>query len=210
MMKNPLPRIIIGGCFVLSSTPFAVSQESQSTATQLNNGNVINQAAAPAKIITTTEDPEHGQLSEIKNARQVYVYTSDPEARNLITKELAKDNHLQVVDSKKEAEFLILYRKPNLQEASRILPTLPSGEMKAGEPMVIANGRPVLLARIKVGEFIVITNGHVDAQHHRHVRILWQTQKYQEIKDGITLTNHPAVNATRDFLKNLKKVRNAK
>ena len=203
-------HIIIGCCFILSCAPIAATQEGQTTATQLNNQDVINRVAEPAKIITTTEDPEHGQLSEIRNAHQVYIYSTDLEARNLITKELAKDNHLQVVDSKKEAEFLILYRKPNLQEASRILPTLPSGEMKAGEPMVIANGRPVLLARIKVGEFIVITNGHVDAQHHWHVRILWQTQKYQEIKDGITLTNHPAVNATRDFLKNLKKVRNAK
>ena len=154
---------------------------------------VVMVAKSAASAITSTwDEPEHGDLSEVKNARKVIIFTEDLNARKIIIKELEQIPDIQVVDNKEDADFGIAFRM---------------GSSRTGASVI---GSTVTSNYIYVGEMLVITPGKVDAQNRRHQRILWSTRKKQDFSGGFTLNRHPATNAIREFISAFKKIRSNK
>ena len=138
---------------------------------------------------STWDSPEYGELKEIVKMHKVYVIIDNQEARKLILAELAKDPTLIVVGKKEDCEFGITMRwDTETTGASVYFSTVSRNTMT-------------------VAEYLVLLRGPIDEQGLRHQRIVWSTTKRQAWSSGITFNRAPAVNATREFLKVLKKER---
>ncbi|HMZ79160.1 MAG TPA: hypothetical protein PLL06_05630 [Acidobacteriota bacterium] len=126
--------------------------------------------------------PEYGQLSEIKGLRKVYVMSSDTQCREIIVKELNKAKIFEVVGSPEEGEFGVFYE---------------TGQGRAGwNTFGFA------------GQFVVYSKPLQNPDPAKpRMRVLWSTQKMRVYSSGITFNRHPATNATREFVKQYKKLK---
>lgn len=128
---------------------------------------------------------EYGSIKEILPLHRVFVVTSDLNARDIIIKELAKNPKLEVVDRKERAEFVLGFEIQDQLTGATVL------------------GNSVTSDRTYWG-MLIAARGVSSGEGEQRVRILWHTQKRQAFNGGISLSRHPAVNATREFLKALK------
>lgn len=132
---------------------------------------------------------EYGDISEIVRLRlhKVFVLSGDLDARDLIIKEIAKDPWLQIVSRGSDADFVLGFEVTDqVTGASVMFGTVNTNRTYFG--LLIA-ARPV-------------SDGDM-----KQVRILWHKSKRQAWTGGITLSRHPAVNAIKSFLGDLKKAR---
>jgi len=125
--------------------------------------------------------PEYGKLEEIKGKRKVYVMSLDTKARKIIVKELTKDKRFEVVESPEQAEFGIIF---------------DGSEQRVGWNTFGFTGQFVVF--VKPLE-------NPDPEKPR-VRVVWTTQKIKAYSGGLSFNRHPATNATREFVKQMKKL----
>lgn len=81
------------------------------------------------EVVSTWDEPEHGELSEIVNKHKVIVLTQDLEAYKIIAKQLKKDSSLQIVEDGEDAEFMISYSR------------VDDGVSRVGEIRIVTRGR---------------------------------------------------------------------
>lgn len=125
--------------------------------------------------------PEYGKLEEIKGKKKVYVMSLDTKAREIIVKELTKDNRFEVVESPEQAEFGVVF---------------DVSEQRVGWNMFGFTG-----------QFVAFTKPLENPDPTKpRVRVLWTTQKIKAYSGGISFNRHPATNATREFIKQMKKL----
>jgi hypothetical protein len=139
----------------------------------------------------TWENPEYGNISEINESTKVFVLSENSEARNFIINELSKYPRLQIVGRMEDADFMLVFAMAAQNTGASII------------------GSSVSRNTVVVGELGVVTRGRIE-NNKRHQRILWTAKKVQNWSGGLTLSRHPAVNAVRDFIKDLKKSRKEK
>jgi hypothetical protein len=150
---------------------------------------------------TTKILPEYGDLSEIKEARKVYVYSEDLGSRDLILKELKKDKLLEVVGKPEDAEFFIFY-------GSSFLDT---GYTSFGGIFGGVFGNVTTRNVSEVGEYYVIRRGDKLETGGNRPRILWGKQNLKVFRGNPFLKSKvPAKDVTRDFIKELQQARSEK
>lgn len=125
--------------------------------------------------------PEYGKLEEIKGKKKAYVMSLDTKAREIIVKELTKDKRFEVVGSPEQAEFGIVF---------------DGSEQRVGWNTFGFTGQFVVF--VKPLE-------NPDPEKPR-VRVIWTTQKIKAYSGGLSFNRHPATNATREFVKQMKKL----
>lgn len=159
----------------------------------------INQltAASPANTVTSLRQrtvaeilasAQYGTLSEILPLRKVFVVATNLDSRDTILRELQALPKLIVVGRKEDAEFYVVFALTDQATGADVVGnTNPSNQTYLGEMLVVSprvgiNGEPV-------------------------PRILWRTKKTQNFDaTGLTFNRPPSVNATREFVKELKKL----
>ncbi|MCM3902252.1 MAG: hypothetical protein ND866_11145 [Pyrinomonadaceae bacterium] len=131
---------------------------------------------------------QYGTLSEILPLRKVFVVATNLDSRDIILRELQALPKLIVVGRKEDAEFFVIFGLTDQATGADVVGnTTPSNQTYLGEMLVVSprigiNGEPV-------------------------PRILWRTKKTQNFDaTGLTFNRPPAVNATREFVKELKKI----
>lgn len=125
--------------------------------------------------------PEYGKLEEIKDKRKAYVMSLDGKAREIIVKELTKNKRFEVVESPELAEFGVLF---------------DVSEQRAGWNTFGF-----------IGQFVVFVKPLEDPNPEKpRVRVLWTTQKVKAYSSGLSFNRHPATNASREFVKQMKKL----
>jgi len=125
--------------------------------------------------------PEYGKIEELAGKKKAYVMSLDTKAREIIVKELTKDNRFEVVDSPEKAEFGVVF---------------DVSEQRVGWNMFGFTGQFVVF--VKPLE-------NPDPEKPR-VRVVWTTQKIKAYSGGLSFNRHPATNATREFVKKMKKL----
>ncbi|HKZ79224.1 MAG TPA: hypothetical protein VJ124_13055 [Pyrinomonadaceae bacterium] len=149
-----------------------------------------NTFANPPRQQTAAEilaSAQYGSIREILPLRRVFVVASDLDSRDTILKELQKLPKLMVVGRKEDAELFVLFALTDQGTGANIASnTNPVDQTYLGEMLVFST---------RAG-----TNGETIP------RILWRTKKTQVFSSGITFNRHPAVNAAREFVKELEKI----
>ena len=157
---------------------------------QLSATSPGNTYTSPPRQQTAAEilaSAQYGSINEILPLRRVFVVASDLDSRDTILKELRAFPGLMVVGRKEDAEFFILFALTDQATGANITGnTNPVDQTYLGEMLVFS-------AR-------AATNGETIA------RILWRTKKTQVFSSSITFNRPPAVNAAREFVKDLKKI----
>ena len=147
--------------------------------------------ASPINLI------EFGDLSELAGVTSVYVWADDFEDRKVIVNELAKASSLLIADSPENADFVLI-----LQMSERRMGT------KGGwflDTYIVASDKRY------IGEMVALRRGQGNFNGRPRLRIVWSTRKIRDVDGafGITFNRHPAVNGTRQFLKEFAKVKSA-
>lgn len=125
--------------------------------------------------------PEYGKLEEIKGKKKAYVMSLDTKAREIIVKELTKEGRFEVVDSPEKADFGIVF---------------DVSEQRVGWNMFGLTG-----------QFVAFVKPLEDPDPAKpRVRVLWTTQKIKAYSSGLSFNRHPATNAAREFVKQMKKL----
>ncbi len=150
-------------------------------------GNTVTSPPRQQTVAEILASAQYGSISEILPLRKVFVVATDLDSRDTILKELQSLQKLIVVGRKEDADFYIIFALTDQATGANI----------AG------NANPV--DQTYLGEMLVCsaragTNGEIIP------RILWRTKKTQVFSSGITFNRHPAVNAAREFVKELKKI----
>lgn len=128
-----------------------------------------------------TNAPEYGKLEEIKGKKRAYVMSLDTKAREIIVKELTKDKKFEVVESPEQAEFGVVF---------------DGSEQRVGWNTFGFTGQFVVF--VKPLE-------NPDPEKPR-IRVLWTTQKIKAYSGGLSFNRHPATNAAREFVKQMKRL----
>lgn len=129
-----------------------------------------------AQTAADIANAEYGAIAELTGPLKIFIFTTDIDSRQLIAKELAKDPKLTIVDAKEDAD-VTLYFKLWSEES-----------LAAGTTLSTVYGS------------LVVAKTVVRKDQER-LRICWNTQKNAHVRWNA----HPAVSATREFLKALKK-----
>lgn len=140
-------------------------------------------------IKPTSDASEFGDISEVANARKVYVWANDLEARKIIVQELAKNSSLIVVDRLEDAEFALTY---GLERERRSWTFFGGG--------IQSNQR-------QSADMMALRAASLEGRDRDAVRIVWSTRKLRDYSNGISFNRHPARNGAREFLKALGKAR---
>lgn len=147
-------------------------------------------ARREVKYAPTSESPEAGHISDIKEMTAVYVHAEDPRARQLLMDELKTYPRLRVVGTVEEADFLVQYTY------RVITSTATSG-----------SGVTTAKATVDSRMLVVTTTGRLD--HERrvvHQRTVWSMREDPRAAPGV----HPAQLFVRVFIKDFKKARGEK
>lgn len=131
---------------------------------------------------------EYGDIAELKTMNRVYVATESLTARNNIVAELKKYKGLEIVSRPEDAEFFIAYEVSVANTGASLI------------------GSSVVDNQVVHGNMIVLVKS-AGPDGQARPRILWSAYKHQDFTGGLTLNRNPSVNATREFIKALKKVR---
>jgi len=130
---------------------------------------------------------EYGSINEILPLQRVFIVASDLDSRDTILKELRSLSKLIVVGRKEDAEFFVLFALTDQATGNNVVSnTNPVDQTYLGEMLVFS---------VRAG-----TNGQPIP------RILFRTKKTQVFSSSITFNRPPAVNAAREFVKELKKI----
>ncbi|MEW6737714.1 MAG: hypothetical protein AB1489_40915 [Acidobacteriota bacterium] len=143
-----------------------------------------NQAPAP---------PEYGDITELKQLQRVYIYTDDRDAYYRIAKEIGKYKDLQEVDKISEAEFVLVYYGNRT-----------TFENYSNEKVDSVTGYGSVDTKTEKG--IGIMKVLVQSSNSNSVRIVWQIEKGTRLNFG----RDPEVKCTKEFIKQLKKVKQEK
>lgn len=150
--------------------------------------NTIPGAAPPQQTVAQVlASAQYGSINEILPLRKVFVVATDLDSRDTILRELQPISKLMVVGRKEDAEFFVIFALTDQATGANVVGnTNPSNATYLGEMLVCStgtgpNGAPV-------------------------PRILWRTKKTQVFTNGLTFNRPPPVNATRDFVKELRKL----
>ncbi|HST54109.1 MAG TPA: hypothetical protein VLJ61_19030 [Pyrinomonadaceae bacterium] len=145
--------------------------------------------------------PEYGTLSEVKDARKVYVHSEDLSSRELILKELANDKLLEVVGKPEDAEFFIFYGRSFID----------NGYSSFGGVFGGVFGSVTTKSTSEFGEYYVIKRGDKLETGGNRPRILWGKQNLIVVHGNAFFKSKlPAKEVTREFVKELKKAREEK
>jgi hypothetical protein len=135
----------------------------------------------------TSDSPEVGDISDIKEMTAVYVHAEDARARRLLVDELKAYPRLRVVGTVEEAEFLVQYTYRLVTSAA-------------------TSGSGVTTAKATVDSrtLVVTTTGRLDDERGVvHQRTVWSMREGARATSGM----HPARLLVRAFIKDLKKAR---
>jgi hypothetical protein len=132
--------------------------------------------AASAQTEAEIASAEYGSLSELTGPLKIFIFTTDIDSRQLIAKELAKDPKLTIVAAKEDADVTLYFRLWSEES------------LAAGTTLSTVFGSLVVAKT-------------VTRKDQQRLRICWNTQKNAHVRWNA----HPAVSATREFLKALKK-----
>lgn len=133
-------------------------------------------------------DAEVGSFDEIRGKKKVFLVVPDLNARKIIVEGLSKINDLQIVQSREEADFAMMFLTERVDMGSNSFLKTNTNIVFVGELRVYTYLPP------KPGE----SNGRV--------RYVWQTRKNQDWSGGLTFSRHPAKNAVNEFVSSFKKL----
>ncbi|HEX8773290.1 MAG TPA: hypothetical protein VF735_06755 [Pyrinomonadaceae bacterium] len=153
----------------------------------LNGASLAFGQDSDAKILA---ESEFGDISELKDLHRVFIVADTLQSRGIIVKEFSKYKGIELASRAEDAEFIIGFEiKSQSTGASIIGPSVTND--------VTYYGYMYAVVAVRTGD-------------KPRLRILWNTQKSQAVSGGFTLSRHPATNASREFIKALKKVRGEK
>lgn len=135
----------------------------------------------------TSESPEVGDISDIKEMTLVYVFSEDPKARQMMLDELKAYPRLSVVSSLDEAEFVMHYT------FRRVTSTASSGAGVASTKTTADNRA-----------LVVTTTGRLDEERLlAHQRTVWSAKEGR----SNTMAPNPARMFVKAFIKDFKRAR---
>src|SRR5712692_7587440 len=129
-----------------------------------------------AQTAADIANAEYGAIAELTGPLKIFIFTTDIDSRQLIAKELAKDHKLTIVAAKEDADVTLYFKLWNEES------------LAAGTTLYSVFGS------------LVVAKTVIRKEEPR-LRICWNIQKNAHVRWNA----HPAVSATREFLKALKK-----
>lgn len=129
--------------------------------------------------------PEQGTLADIKDKKNVYIFSEDTKSRDKIVKELAKKNRFEVVDKIEDSDFVMKF----------VVWTETIGSTGS----VYGNTATITEKQVRVGVLTVM----MPSQTSNRIRLIYSNKQTQR---GLLL-DHPAEKTTKQFLKDLAKLK---
>lgn len=141
-----------------------------------------------AEIKYSEVDSELGSFDEIRGKTRVFLVIPDLDARKIVVEGLGKIKGLQIVQSREEADFAMMYVSERVDMGSNAF--------------LNTNTNVVFVGELRVYTYLPPRPG----EENGRVRYVWQTRKRQDWSGGLSFNRHPAKNAINEFASSFKKL----